>query len=400
MWETLELQRRRRRHLDPAAGGGARPVDRQLHPLRRPDAAAGGRRERAPIEQPRHRRHLDVRLLLGRRHRQQHDQRRATRWRLRRSATTRCSRSTTTAGGIASQPRPDRTSTIKRSNADGSWTGVVVGSQVGGDGHVFATTATHRSERLGAGRRSTHDDSRLSPECRPAPASTRRPTTRRPTPGPARPAPPPFGAGQAFKSGGGLFGAHDATSTWLFVINTDAANTILYTKHDGTTWSPWAPVPGTDSGTHARRFISGHPVVAAGQIGLIWTEGSVHLRHLRDRAGDGRRTPTRRRRRLTARHRPTDRRCSARVDQRQRVGRSRRRRRAVPARRRRTSARCRRRRRTSCTWDSRTVANGTHSIAAIATDGAGNCQHRVGIGHGRQPAGHLRRHRHRHQHVD
>ena len=102
----------------------------------------------------------------------------------------------------------------------------------------------------------------------------RRRTTPPPTPGPAAPAPPPFGAGQAFKNGAGLFGAHDAPTIWLFVVNTDAANSILYSRYDGTTWSSWAAVPGTDSGTHARRFISGAPVVAASQIGLIWTEGT------------------------------------------------------------------------------------------------------------------------------
>jgi hypothetical protein len=71
----------------------------------------------------------------------------------------------------------------------------------------------------------------------------------------AAPAPPPLGAGQAIKSGAGLFGATDGTSTWLFAINTNAANSILYTTHNGTADGGTA-VPGTDTGTHARRFIS------------------------------------------------------------------------------------------------------------------------------------------------
>src|SRR5205085_2528076 len=63
---------------------------------------------------------------------------------------------------------------------------------------------------------------------------------------PMSPAPPAFGTGQAFKSGAGLFAATDgASSIWLFAVNTDTANSILYTKYNGTTWSPWATVPGT-----------------------------------------------------------------------------------------------------------------------------------------------------------
>jgi hypothetical protein len=59
--------------------------------------------------------------------------------------------------------------------------------------------------------------------------------------------PPAFGTGQAFKAGGGLFGATDGTNVWLFVINTDTANSILYTQCNGTSWTAWATVPGTGS---------------------------------------------------------------------------------------------------------------------------------------------------------
>src|SRR4051812_15816982 len=41
--------------------------------------------------------------------------------------------------------------------------------------------------------------------------------------------PPAFTGGQAFKPGAGLFGATDGTNVWLFVINTDGFNSILYT---------------------------------------------------------------------------------------------------------------------------------------------------------------------------
>ena len=88
------------------------------------------------------------------------------------------------------------------------------------------------------------------------------------------PAPPAFGTGQAFKPGAGLFGATDGTSVWLFVINTDTANSILYTKFNGSSWTEWDAVPGTNTGTHSRGFISGYPTPNAGQIGLVWTEGS------------------------------------------------------------------------------------------------------------------------------
>ena len=54
--------------------------------------------------------------------------------------------------------------------------------------------------------------------------------------------PPAFGGGQAFKPGAGLFGATDGTSIWLFSVNTDAANSILFTRFNGTSWTPWATV--------------------------------------------------------------------------------------------------------------------------------------------------------------
>ena len=88
-------------------------------------------------------------------------------------------------------------------------------------------------------------------------------------------APPAFVGGQAFKAAGGLFGATDGTNVWLFLINTDAANSILFTKFTGAAWTPWALVPGTNSGTQTRKFITGQPDAdRAGQIGLAWTQGS------------------------------------------------------------------------------------------------------------------------------
>ena len=92
------------------------------------------------------------------------------------------------------------------------------------------------------------------------------------------PAPPGFGANQSMKpasgtASSGLFGATDGTNVWLFVINNDASNSILFTKWDGaSTWTPWAIVPGTNSGSHTRNFIAGYPTVSSGQVGLVWTE--------------------------------------------------------------------------------------------------------------------------------
>src|SRR5262249_27020320 len=34
----------------------------------------------------------------------------------------------------------------------------------------------------------------------------------------------------------------------------------------------WAPVPGTNTGAHTRNFLAGYPVVGSDQIGLVWTE--------------------------------------------------------------------------------------------------------------------------------
>ena len=84
--------------------------------------------------------------------------------------------------------------------------------------------------------------------------------------------PPAFGTGQAFKAGGGLFGATDGTNVWLFVINTDTANSILYTQWNGTSWTAWATVPGTGTGSQTRNFITGNPAIGSGQAGLAWTQ--------------------------------------------------------------------------------------------------------------------------------
>ena len=88
-------------------------------------------------------------------------------------------------------------------------------------------------------------------------------------------APPAFGPGQSAKSGAGLFGASDGTSVWLFCVNADAANSIIYSTFNGSAWTPWATVAGTGGGAQTRRFIAGYPRVVGNQVGLIWTEGTT-----------------------------------------------------------------------------------------------------------------------------
>lgn len=177
--------------------------------------------------------------------------------------------------GQTGAPEPNLTNlNYKKSNSDGSWPGVPVASQAPGDGHVFAiseminqndwclvsldTTKIYTFRRKAAGtgiEAATYNAGNNTW----AAMSTQ---------------PPAFGAGQAAKSGVGLFGANDGTNIWLFVINTDTANSILYTKYNGTSWTFWATVPGTESGTQTRNYIAGYPIVGSSQAGLIWTEGT------------------------------------------------------------------------------------------------------------------------------
>jgi len=259
----------------------------------------------------------------------------------------------------------------KRSNANGTWTGVVVGSQLGGDGDVFATTAAidQNDWALVALNPATIRAYRRNAAGTGVDAAAYNPANNAWS---AAPAPPAFGPGQAFKNGGGLFGANDGTSTWLFVVDTDAANTILYAKHDGSAWSAWTAVPGTSGGTHSRRFLSGQPAVAAGQIGLAWTEGSTAFDIFVAALPTAPPAPD-----VTAPAvsllAPADGSTvfgavsisASASDDRSLAG--------VQFQvdgadfgPRQTSAPF------GTTWDSRTVANGTHSVAAIAADAAGN----------------------------
>ncbi|MEO8678643.1 MAG: G8 domain-containing protein, partial [Vicinamibacterales bacterium] len=163
----------------------------------------------------------------------------------------------------------------RRSNSNGSWPGVAVGSQASGDGSVFGTAAiinqndwtlvpvsgstihAFRAKASGAGI----DGASYNVAGNTWSAMGLQP--------------PALPSGQGFKAGAGLFGATDGTQVWLFYISTDAANSIRYSRYDGSSWSAWAAVPGTNLGTHTRNFLAGSPVVGNSQVGLIWTEGAA-----------------------------------------------------------------------------------------------------------------------------
>src|SRR5262249_29105069 len=164
---------------------------------------------------------------------------------------------------------------FQRSGANGTWTSVA--GSGGGNGTVFSTNATVdandwtlvpvSTDTIFAFRR---DDSGAGIDGASYVAGANVWQSM-----PA--APPVFGPGQVPKAGAGLFGATDGTSVWLFSVNSDAANSILFTAFNGTGWTQWAAVPGTDSGTQTRTFISGYPRAVAGQVGLIWTEGTTNF---------------------------------------------------------------------------------------------------------------------------
>jgi hypothetical protein len=162
----------------------------------------------------------------------------------------------------------------KRSNAGGAWSGIVVGSQTGGDGNVFSTNATIdqndwnlvsvSTSRIYAFRRKANGTG--------VDAAAYNVATN--TWSPMAAAPPVFAAGQSSKAGAGLFGATDGSSVWVCVINTDVANSILCATFDRTAWTSWFVVPGTEIGSQNRNYISGSPQVGNNQVGLIWTEGT------------------------------------------------------------------------------------------------------------------------------
>jgi Big-like domain-containing protein/chitobiase/beta-hexosaminidase-like protein len=162
---------------------------------------------------------------------------------------------------------------FQRSGAKGTWTNIAASG--GGNGTLFTTDAFIDSNDWGLVPLSTTAVYAFRRNAAGTAVEGASYTASSNTWSPLSPQPPAFGAGQGFKRGAGLFGATDGSSIWIVCINTDSANSLLYSRFDGRSWTPWTTVPGTDVGTHVRGFISGYPRVAANQIGLIWTEGST-----------------------------------------------------------------------------------------------------------------------------
>src|SRR5262249_31945142 len=133
---------------------------------------------------------------------------------------------------------------FQKSGGGGTWT--TVAASGGGNGAVFSTDSTIDAndwtlvavgtETVHAFRRDSSGPGMAGPPYPPAW------TVWKAMP----PPPPPFASGQLPKGGAGLFGASDGTNLWLFPINSDPANSILFSAFTGAAWTPWATVPGTD----------------------------------------------------------------------------------------------------------------------------------------------------------
>lgn len=73
-------------------------------------------------------------------------------------------------------------------------------------------------------------------------------------------------------AGSGVFMATDGTFVWAFIIDTDANNSVKFTKWtSGTGWSAWVTLP---TNANVKHFISGYQLVASTQINVIWTENT------------------------------------------------------------------------------------------------------------------------------
>src|SRR6185503_15090902 len=131
----------------------------------------------------------------------------------------------------------------KRSNAGGAWSGIVVGSQTGGDGNVFSTNATIDQNDWSLVSVSTSSIYAFRRKANGTGVDAAAYNVATNTWSPMAAAPPPFAAGQSSKAGAGLFGATDGSSVWVCVINADLANSILCSTFDRTAWASWFVVP-------------------------------------------------------------------------------------------------------------------------------------------------------------
>jgi hypothetical protein len=79
---------------------------------------------------------------------------------------------------------------------------------------------------------------------------------------------------QNHKAGSGLFAATNGTDLYLFLLDSATNNPVQYCKASGVngttpTWGAWTQLEA--AGSAARNYISGYPVVANNQIGVIFT---------------------------------------------------------------------------------------------------------------------------------
>ena len=229
-----------------------------------------------------------------------------------------------------------------------------------------------RSERLGAGADRVRRRFVPTAGMPAARASTRPPTTRRPTPGRLRRRRRPSAPARPSRAAAG-FSAHTmrrrpgcSSSTPMPRIPSSTRSMTARPGRRGARFR--APTAARTRGASSRASRSS----AADQIGLIWTEGTATFDIFATALAT--RSRTSRPRQPSTLLEPADGSTvfGDGVDLGQRVGQSRRRRRAVPARWRQYRPAADDFAVRASRWDSRTVGNGTHSIAAMAVDGAGN----------------------------
>jgi len=145
-------------------------------------------------------------------------------------------------------------------------TGVVVGSQGGGDGDVFADDGHHRSERLAAVAVTTADvyAFRRNAAGTGVDAAVYAPATNTWS---AFAAPPPFGAGQGFRSDAAVV-RRGRRREHLAVRRRLRCGEHPSSRLDTT--RPAGPRVGsarTDTGTHLRRFIAGYRACRRTRLG-------------------------------------------------------------------------------------------------------------------------------------
>src|SRR5205807_1911507 len=140
----------------------------------------------------------------------------------------------------------------RRSNTDGSWPAVAVGTQAGGDGFVFGSDATINQNDWTMVPVSTSNIYvfRRNAAANGIDGVIYNVATNKWSALSSQP------AAINSKPGSGVFGATDGTNIYVFVIGTDSANTIFYTKYNGTSWTAWSAVGNTGSGGQTRNYIS------------------------------------------------------------------------------------------------------------------------------------------------